>query len=938
MNNLYYLWYGIRDETLVNQITAYIADQRRQRRCQQIFLLQQQQSRKRKDAGSSGSSRSKKRKGLDISNSNNVLPAAATADTGGGGTTTTTSSQPSKWFDCVLFTGGAGTGKTRVLVHLTTIPRIVFLCPTNTSGTIMSGMFHSNTLFGPKSYKTYATIYKYFHEVVRDTDEYRNLMMSTVGSAARAGNVNSLDELYAQYEPAFKEISERRYQKMATKLNYIHPKQYQAYRTQAIRCGWFSQPPSPEHEHQQQQLFTDENDGVVQFILANGVPTKRIPDPLLYDNYVIDEAGRLTALEGLQLVHYDKYVHRLYGTCHGANRVPSLLLVGSCTQNKVINKNKQEWAINDFSLITMVTAPFFKQEPYFSKLNVFNRRCNRGDINKMSCLSNIVERLEMGMPMSNKHRDDFLSTFSAPFFHPTPSQLESFKTQILGRLHIAKRHVVLNRLQDMITPSLPSIKIKEFFTCNDDYDCQNTPFVYRAHEDLAACYQSIKYETDRWTCEGKVHHNSSGNNNYSSSSSNNHKRRGDQEQQQEEADEMLYRYCNYRQLLPNMLYKVTHWVNCTLISVDGDLQDFIKDLETYKSVVANNFAPLLYQIILYMYGWASLIKQLDKDLYDTIMRLSEFISELDAAAMIIDDDGGDDDNNGAAGQDLTDLVQKLKVEVISCLTKLAEVMKEQQQQQQPPSTTTTNNNQYQPLPVKFRINIDRCLLTQGLTCILEKVEHGGSSVVLRLGKTFGLRMYKKKTVFKNQSVTQFSTIANKTIQNHLNRQQQQQQGGGTRNKIALSAAKRRQRIQPLEAMDDWEEEELLAAQAKQGGGGAVAATTNNKKPSSASAAEPDNTGKHVVFHFFPLKLFLIETIDCTQSASFGFPHVVQLTTGMSSEDFIVAVTRTEDPGLLNVYLESDDHKGEKFYTAPLEHTTRLTRHILHRYQRKIGWL
>lgn len=770
-----------------------------------------------------------------------------------------------RWFKCILFTGGAGTGKTRVLVHLTTTSRIVFICPTNVSGSVMSDMFYTNTLFGPKSYKTYLTMYKFFHEDLRDTDHYRNLM-STVSAAARAGNVKSLDDFYSEYGEALKDISAARYEKLANKLDYINPKQYEGFRRQAKKHNWF----------ETGGQFVDENDAVIKFMLASNISATRIPDPLLYDTYVIDESGRLPALEGLQLVHYDKYIHYLYDTCHKMTRRPNLILVGSCTQNKVINQNSQDWGINDYSLITMVTAPFFRNESYLSKLNVFNRRCNRGDLKRMTLLSHVVERLEVGLPMTDQLRQEFLATFSVPFFTPTVQQLKENREEILGRLHIAKRHKVLNTLQDMITPSLTSVEVTEFFTCNHDEDAKKTPFVYRAHEELAACYQSIQYRTDKWECQGKVYQkpvfgdykNRKRPITTKKKTKKNKRKKSydeeseEEEEEEEEKDEKLWLYTNKRKLLPNMLYKITHWVNCTLIAVDGELNDFIKDLEAYKRVVANNFTDLLCEIIMYLHGWAPIIEQQDKDLYTTIMNLSSYVSKLDA------------DLAGADSGKHADIIHNLKVEVTSCLKKLATVMGS--------------------APVKLRLTVRKCLLTHGMTCILEEVEH--NSVVLRLGRTFRLRLYKKMVVFKNQSVTQFSTRYSRAAERNLNRQKK-----------------------PLVASieEGWEEEEDLLFIQK-----AVA----NKNKQQPQHQKHQHMGKEIAFYFFPLKLFLIETIDSTQSASFNFCHLVLLTPGMAAEDFIVAVTRTEDASLLNVYFEGIS--TDQFYLFPLHHTTRETQHAV----------
>ena len=77
-----------------------------------------------------------------------------------------------------------------------------------------------------------------------------------------------------------------------------------------------------------------------------------------------------------------------------------------------------------------------------------------------------------------------------------------------------------------------------------------------------------------------------------------------------------------------MMYKVTHPINCSLIGVDGDIQSFLDDLDTYKTVINTPLTTILIHVIMYMNTISEFIRLYNKDLYRTIMGLSSLIEIL----------------------------------------------------------------------------------------------------------------------------------------------------------------------------------------------------------------------------------------------------------------------------------------------------------------------
>lgn len=180
----------------------------------------------------------------------------------------------SKWFNCVLFTGAAGTGKTQEFIHLVaTKARSVFICPTNVSGHVLSNTLSNKAIYGSKTYATYDTLYKYFHETVRDTDNYNKIIFEYVSPAAAAGNIASLDAFFKHYSRPLDTISEMRYRQQAQLCKYFTPKAYKEAREQCMKIGWFADGGD----------FVDENDAIIQYMIGCGLATKNTtPAPLFF--------------------------------------------------------------------------------------------------------------------------------------------------------------------------------------------------------------------------------------------------------------------------------------------------------------------------------------------------------------------------------------------------------------------------------------------------------------------------------------------------------------------------------------------------------------------------------------------------------------------------------------------------------------------------------
>lgn len=744
------------------------------------------------------------------------------------------------YFSLVVFAGGAGTGKTRVLAKLSTKKGYRFICPTNISGEVMKSTLNSHNLFGSKTFGADATIYKHYGENVNDTAEYEHIIFKGVNSRAASGNLNSLKELFEAFEKTFETVCEMRFQKSNDKFSYISKQEYFKAKENCRNNGWI------DHGGE----FESENEAVVDYLIASGrFYAKNIPMQLRYHTYVLDEAGRIPCLTGLLMVYYHRWIRRYYG-CREDDKhfKPKLICVGSATQNKVINQTRLP--INEYSLITMIVAPFFKNEQFLTHLNSFNRRCDKGDIESSAALATLIERVEMCVPVSKKLKDEFLSRFSAPFFIPSCEDMEGEnKTDILGRLHIAKQHVVLKNLEKVIKPYLSKVSVTEYFHADgNDEDCERIAYVYRPTERLGSCYQSVTYEQNKWE-------------------------RGFKKIKRDNKE--FWRYENSRHLFLNTFYKVTHPINCYLIGIDGSVQDFLNDVDVYQNAIGNPLvmSRLLVQLILYLNRISEMVALYNEDLSRRIEKLPELIETLQNIKEEPDEEK----------------IRRLHLEINTYMYKILEFLPSDEQ-----------------IPLKISLEGARgCLIFQGSAVIIESI--CDNYVIVRLGKTMSFRMYRKKCLMKGLSVSDFSTIANRYKETNIKK--------GRKRKRRASEDEEGSEI----PIDDWMSqmisEEIEEVERQQN--------------------RCTNLHKAISFYFFPLKLSMIETIDGSQSATYNFNHIVELSQCMPAEDFIVAVTRLTDTNLLKVHISN---KKDSWEILPLGEITRLCVKKLYHGQIKKGWI
>jgi hypothetical protein len=417
------------------------------------------------------------------------------------------------------------------------------MAPTTIAGGVLYDALHRKMV----QVKCSQTIFKYYGENLNDDRAYKKILNQHIPSLVSAATHTNLKDMFDGLDHAFLLMSERRYEQANKRCDgYVTPIELQNICKEADKAGWFDEDADESPWYAQD---FDKLAHLYEYVRATRcVPDKCIPNQLKYDTLVVDEAGRVDLLTILWMAYYHYYVREKFGY----PKKVKLVLVGSATQNKVINESQH--VCNDYSGITLISAPCFKNETYMTHLNSYNRRCNMGDVQTTTALITMIDRLEQGLPLTKHHKHEFISKFSVPNFIPTVDQIRGKPKETLGCVYMSKRHKRLTEVEMVIMPYMQKISVKEFFTPEDHSDAQGVPRFYGAHIKLGSGYNSIVYNNVAW----------------------------EREELEPENDEKRYRYWNSRLLYLDTMYVTTHNCGVLLTSISGSVEDFLRDYDIYK--------------------------------------------------------------------------------------------------------------------------------------------------------------------------------------------------------------------------------------------------------------------------------------------------------------------------------------------------------------------
>lgn len=363
--------------------------------------------------------------------------------------------------------GHAGSGKSYILKHLANRPRTLFFTSTNAAGVNLQNTLWDSMLFRSNKKCVFRTIHS-FYQI--QPDQTQRLGESVLRARRGQFTFSSYNEYLELMYKGCKPFCEMLFAK-DMQDGKLTPESYWEYRE--MYCS----------------NDIDGNDTihnkVIMYLKSVGLENK-IPAILLYDMAVVEESGRCPDYLTFLFLFYYYFMHIKYKTQIWRHVIPTLMLVGSPTQSRVIDE------YTPYSALTFLSQPCMKyliEEQQIIKIKCFkdNRRVIHGDRNKSTILATVVSKLESRMPVSDDLREKFNACFTteqANFFDP------SFKPSYF---RIAKRHEDLRNYKNNV------------FKCNS-HNLSTVPEYFYSHLDFKSFsslerHINVKFRSENYESE-----------------------------------------------------------------------------------------------------------------------------------------------------------------------------------------------------------------------------------------------------------------------------------------------------------------------------------------------------------------------------------------------------------------------------------------------------
>ena len=770
------------------------------------------------------------------------------------------------FFTVCFYVGGAGVGKSACITKFATVKRVHFVTPTNFAGTSLYSSLRNKTVYIRAS----PTIFNLLNEKYPNDDNINtNIYRNKLDEDAKNGNVSSLYELWCKLEPAFKSITDRRHKNIFEKRKLLTPSQLVEIKNEALKYRWLTNNPETELEE------------ILDYIRSTKIaPISSIPIELTYDTLIIDEAGRVPLLDVLRLA-YDYGVMRAK---YGYPRKIKFILEGSCTQQTVINKTGL--AINNYSALTVISAPFFEKVPFFARLSTHNRRCSGGDPYKTAIWFNFVDKLEKGQFIPPSLKKKFFEVFGVKHqsFKPTKEEIEA-DPSLLQSVYLSTDHATLKEVTAQLESYMDKVNVTEWFASTEKDACQMVPFILQPEKTLGSGYKSVLYNNKQWLRTEPL---------------------------EELSNQVVkeYRYINERTLFVDGVYTLTHRARVTLIQIDAKLEDFFKDYyflrpymteECVSSITTKmvEYLTVTMKSLIQTYCSQHVISQLEniEFVWERIRNDSESVQEQQEA---------DDDDNDKTTNKSNLAIVKLESEILSIMRAVACAV---------------------PDTVLFRqfIDLDFCaniILYKGYDLILNRVKK--NILYVKLGKSFIAAMFKKPVKLMDTSILNF----NRCNQSQSSRKR-------PRNDDDDNTSVHRRPSKRLKRTRSFDENAA-----------AIMEMIKDRVIDNEGCEEDDENviigktkGVVVTARIFPIRSTLTLTIASSQSRTFSFNHIVNWSSTerikrISAEDVIVSATRLSDTSQFRVYVKDPDI----WVYSPLSIQTKKAMDIYRKVQSKTGYL
>ena len=217
-----------------------------------------------------------------------------------------------------------------------------------------------------------------------------------------------------------------------------------------------------------------------------------IPPEIRYDIFGFDEAGRTYMIFFLLSYNLFTYVNNLYGMppCK-----PTYIFVGSHTQGNVISTVNDFW-MKKYSLITMFTLHWLRNENIYIKSNMYNRRSPTR--NEFTLKRNLlIKQAEDGLHIDVEDLRDLQKTHDRVFnnhFGPLDNGVLVFAST-----HQMATDMMLERYK---ADDYNAIKVDEYLALNAPslMSCQHNPDkISNLHKNINSLLITEKYTNESWT-------------------------------------------------------------------------------------------------------------------------------------------------------------------------------------------------------------------------------------------------------------------------------------------------------------------------------------------------------------------------------------------------------------------------------------------------------
>ena len=368
----------------------------------------------------------------------------------------------------VIFTGHAGTGKSYILKHFANDKRTMFYAPTNPAGINLQTTLCPAMLHPSSKRNVFKTMHAFYKILPAETTVLgQNVQRALLQNGTCSSYKEYLSAMYRGCQPFCDTLFEKEI--TAGKLS---PEEYQKQRLKVMKP--------------QSNSSVSYHEKVIEYLYSIGLGSK-IPTILLYDTCVLEEAGRAADYFTFLFLFYYYYMHIKYKTYMWRQNIPLLILVGSPTQSNVIDR------FTSYSGLSFLSQPFmynYISETGRIKIKSFkdNRRITSGNIDYNTILAESVNKLEHGLPLSNRLKEKFKNIFV--------TEVENFYDPFFKQdyYRIAKRHEDLKiyKMNVFKQNTHNIVYIHEYFLSN-----LNAPSFTKLESLINVKYKSEPFE-DTW--------------------------------------------------------------------------------------------------------------------------------------------------------------------------------------------------------------------------------------------------------------------------------------------------------------------------------------------------------------------------------------------------------------------------------------------------------